>query len=109
MNINSKDWYAWLNTMPPKPDDFHVVGDVEVANPGIEACLTMRSPQGIVPQALMLDLHLVQRPGNWIQQLSWTQARFDRVMPPNSPVYTTVEIFYEGKRIAFIEEIHSPS
>lgn len=109
MTIKSKDWYAWLNTMPPTPDDFHVVGDVEVANPGIEACLTMRSPPGFVPQALMLDLHLVQRPGIWTQQLTWTQARFDRVMPPHSPIYTTVEIFYEGERIAFIEEIHRVS
>ncbi|MCP1446244.1 hypothetical protein J3D54_005376 [Pseudomonas sp. GGS8] len=105
MTIKSKDWYAWLNTMPPKPDDFHVVGDVEVANPGIVAVLTRRSPKGSDQKALMLDLHLVQQPGKWIQQISWTQAKYDQVMPPNSPIYTTVEIFYEGERIAFIEEI----
>jgi len=105
MTIKSKDWYAWLNTMPPKPDDFHVVGDVEVANPGVEAFLVRRSPQGIVAEALILDLHLAQRPGNWIQQISWTQARFDQVITPGSPNYKTVEIFYGGERIAFIEHI----
>jgi len=105
MTFNSKNWHAWLNTMPPKPDDFHVVGDVEVANPGVEAYLTMRSTQGTVPQALMLDLHLVQRPGNWIQQTSCAQGRFSRVMAPNSTPYTTVEIFYNSERIAFIDKI----
>lgn len=105
MTIKSKDWYAWLNTMPPKPDDFHVVGDVEVANPGVKAILVRRSPQGIVAEALILDLHLAQRPGNWIQQISWTQARFDQVITPSSPIYKTVEIFYGGERIAFIEHI----
>jgi hypothetical protein len=26
--IKTKDWYSWLNLMPPPPDDFHVVGEV---------------------------------------------------------------------------------
>ncbi|MFJ2364776.1 hypothetical protein ACIPIN_13955 [Pseudomonas sp. NPDC087697] len=109
MTISSKNWHAWLNTMPPKPDDLHVVGDVEVANPGVEAYLTMRAPQGFNPASLMLDLHLIQRPGNWIQQMSCAQARFSRVMPPNSPHYATVEIFYNSERIAFIDKISTIS
>ncbi|MGE8175007.1 hypothetical protein [Pseudomonas fluorescens] len=105
MSISSKDWHAWLNAMPPKPDDFHVVGDVEVANPGIEAYLTMRAPQGFNPSILMLDLHLIQRPGNWAQMLSTAQARYDRVMPPSAPHYTAVDIYQNGERLAYIDYI----
>lgn len=59
MTLESKAWHAWLNTMPPKPDDFHVAGDVIVGNPGILPQLTMREPQGINPTTLVLDLHLI--------------------------------------------------
>jgi hypothetical protein len=34
--IHSRDWYAWINLMPPPPDEFHVVGEVYVSNPGVE-------------------------------------------------------------------------
>ncbi|MGE7959155.1 hypothetical protein ACQKQA_21690 [Pseudomonas sp. NPDC089530] len=105
MIINCKNWHAWLDTMPPKPDELHVVGDVEVANPGVTAYLTVRVPQGINPAILLLDLHLFQRPGHWIQQVTCTQARFSRVLPPNSTHYTAIEIFYNGERIAFIDHI----
>lgn len=30
--------------MPPKPDDFHVTGDVRVPNPGYEAILCVKQP-----------------------------------------------------------------
>lgn len=105
MITNCTNWHAWLDTMPPKPDELHVVGDVEVGNPGIEAFLTVRVPQGINPAILLLDLHLFQKPGNWIQKVTCTQVRFRRVMPPNSELYSAIEIFQNGERIAFIDEI----
>ncbi|MBV4458731.1 hypothetical protein KVG96_12285 [Pseudomonas sp. COR58] len=105
MNTSSKNWHAWLNAMPPKPDSFHVVGDVEVANPGVKAILTMRAPQGINPGILMLDLHLIQEPGIWPQMMVCTQARYDRVMPPGSPNYSAVDVYQHGERIAYIDNI----
>ncbi|MCB2254431.1 hypothetical protein KTQ74_21165 [Pseudomonas chlororaphis] len=105
MTTHSTHWHAWLDTMPPKPDELHVVGDVEVANPGITAYLTVRVPQGSNLAILLLDLHLFQRPGQWIQQITCTQARFNRVLPPGSPRYTAIEIFQNGERIAFIDNI----
>jgi hypothetical protein len=94
--------------MPPKPDDFHVIGEVLVSNPGVRAELCVREPQGINPAVLLLDLHLVQQPGSWPQVMSWTQARYDRVISPNSTPYTNVEIFSGGNSIAPIpvDEIH---
>ncbi len=105
MTIFTKDWHAWLNTMPPRPDDFHVVGDVQIPNPGVEANLTMRQPQGINPQILLLDLHLIQKPGLWPQIVSITQARYDRVIVSSTHPYTAVQIFYESQQIAYIDKV----
>jgi hypothetical protein len=66
---------------------------VEVGNPGVEAFLTMKVPQGINQFILLLDLHTFQRPGNWPQHTTWVQARYQSV---GDPKYTDVEIF-EGK------------
>lgn len=108
MTIETKDWYAWINAQPPKPDDFHVVGKVLVGNPGVLAQLSVKHPQGINPDILLLDLHLVQQPGVWPQVLTWKQARFDEVLTSSSPSYTNVEVFFDGESIANIpvETVH---
>jgi len=100
--METRNWYAWINLMPPKPDDFHVVGDILVGNPGIEAQLSVREPQDTNPNILLLDLHLVQKPGMWNQVMTLVQARFDKVLTPNSPMYERVEIFLNNE---LIEEV----
>ena len=57
MTIRSEKWHAWLNTMPPKPDDLHVSGDITVSNPGVRPTLTMRAPQGINATIAAQNLH----------------------------------------------------
>ena len=84
--------------MPPPPNDFHVVGDVLVGNPGVEAILTPKVPQGFNPTILLLDLVLVQRTGFWPQVQTWVQARYDKVV--SGTPYNTVTIFSEGEAIA---------
>jgi hypothetical protein len=103
MTTKCRNWHAWLNTMPPKPDDFHVSGDVLVGNPGVTPVLTMREPQGINPTILLLDLHLVQQPGMWPQQMTCAAAKYSRVMPPGSKNYTAVDIYADGERVALID------
>lgn len=104
MTIQSKNWHAWLNTMPPKPDHFHVVGDVIVANPGVHPILAIREPQGINQNILILDFHLVQQPGVWPQVVTCIQARFDRVIV-GSTKYTSVEIYSGESKIVAIDQI----
>ena len=106
--MDTRNWYAWLNLMPPKPDDFHVVGEVFVANPGVQGELCVREPQGINQNILLLDLHLVQRPGMWPQVMTWVQCRYDKVLGPNSLKYTDVEVFHNGASIAKmkVDEVH---
>ena len=38
-NADSRDWHAWINLMPPGPNQLHVIGEVQVPNPGVEACI----------------------------------------------------------------------
>ncbi len=99
--IDTRDWYAWLNLMPPKPDDFHVIGEVFVPNPGVDPFLTPKVPQGINPQILLLDLHLIQQPGNWPQVFVWKPARYDKV--PSTIHYTQVQIFCGDEMIADVK------
>lgn len=97
----TRDWYAWINLMPPKPDSFHVTGEVYVPNPGVDPILVPREPQGINPEILLMDLFLIQRPGIWPQILVWKQARYDKV--GTGFEYKQVQIFCGDEVIADIE------
>lgn len=101
--MRTRNWHAWLNLMPPKPDDFHVVGEIQVGNPGVVAELHVREPQTGGAGELQLDVHLVERPGMWAQVMTWVQARFDRVLPPGSHGWSTVAIFHDGSEIGRVD------
>jgi hypothetical protein len=98
--IETRDWYAWLNEMPPKPNDFHVTGEVLVPNPGVDIELVTHSPQGFNPRILILDLLLIQRPGIWPQVLTWKPARYDKVVSDDP--YDEVTVLYQGQSVAQI-------
>ncbi len=104
--VKTKDWYSWLNLMPPPPDDFHVVGEVHVSNPGVDPLLVPKEPQGINPQILLMDLYLCQRPGIWPQVMLWKPVRYDKVV--RGTKYTQVQVFCGDEVIGDIsvEEIH---
>jgi hypothetical protein len=93
------DWYAWNNLMPPGPPSIHVVGTIEVPNPGVEPSLTERVPQGINHSILLLNLDLIQMPGIWPQHVVRKQVRFDKV----KAVYSEVFVFADDVQIAKIE------
>lgn len=103
--IETRDWYAWINLMPPPPDELHVVGEVYVPNPGVDPFLTPRTPQGINPKILLLDLYLIQRPGIWPQVFVWKQARYDKIV--RGMQYTQVQVFCGDEVIAdvTVEEV----
>ena len=94
----TRDWYAWIDLMPPGPKSFHIVGEVYVQNPGVEPLLVPKEPQGINPAILLMDLYLCQRPGLWPQVLVWKPVRYDKVAPGTS--YTQVQIFCGDEMIA---------
>lgn len=104
-NTKTKDWHAWNNLQPPKPDFFHIIGEVYVPNLGVEPHLHYAEPQGINPEILLLDLHLIQLPGAWPRVFVWKQVRYDRVITKG---YTEVEIRCDGNVLARVpvDDIH---
>ena len=98
--VQTENWYAWFDIMPPHPARLHVIGDVQVWNPGVLAVLKRHEPQGINPRILMLDLTLVQIPGYWPQIVTTAHARYDE--QADSGAYTSVSVLCEGDMIADI-------
>ncbi|MDJ0627540.1 MAG: hypothetical protein QNJ44_04700 [Rhodobacter sp.] len=100
-NTETRDWYAWIDTMPPGPNMLYVVGEAWAPNPGVEGFLVPSNPQGINPRILLLDIHFYQRPGIWPQVMTWIPVRYQR--PVSGPkAYSDVTILCEGDPIAQI-------
>ena len=88
--VDTADWYAWINRMPPGPASFHLIGTVLVPNPGVSARLVKATPQGINPAELIMDLELDQAPGFWPQRVTSVSVRYDE--SPLGVAYTGVLI-----------------
>ncbi len=97
--VSTRDWYAWNDRMPPRPDRFHINGEVLVPNPGVDVLLVPREPQGINPKILLLDLLLVQKPGVWPAVLVWKPARYDKALVTPGSGYTEADVFCEQEMI----------
>jgi hypothetical protein len=93
--IETREWYAWNDLMPPKPDFFHLTGEVQVPNPGVEVTL---HPRGDTKgSTINMDLVLTQRAGNWPQVETWKAAAYRRVLFARP--YKKAAIYHEGKKI----------
>ena len=96
----STEWRATINKMPPPPDVLHVRGQVTVPNPGVDVSLKRRVPQGINPAILLLNLVLVQQPGEWPQVIVTKLATYEQA--GGDLPYKTVEIHSEGQPVVSI-------
>jgi hypothetical protein len=92
--VQTADWYAWLDRMPPGPPAFHVTGTVLAPHPGYTARLARAVPQGINPNELILQLHLDEQPGSWPEVVTSIHVRFDEF--PAAMAYTGVLIRIPG-------------
>jgi hypothetical protein len=103
--METRDWSArhFLMPLPSLPENFHVRGEVLVSCPGFEAQLLAKQPQGINPAILLLDLHLVQKPGAWPQVMTWAQAKYDKNISPKPGTYEAVEVFSGEECVASIK------
>lgn len=57
----TRDWQAWNNLMPPRPYEFHIIGEVLVPNPGVRPLLAEIPSED--PETIHLELLLIQEPG----------------------------------------------
>lgn len=78
VHVDTSDWYAWLDKMPPGPASLHVQGTVQLPTPGFEVRLVPASPQGINPRQLILDLLVTELPGVWPQIVTSVSVRYDQ-------------------------------
>jgi hypothetical protein len=88
--VDTSDWYAWMNRMPPGPASFHVTGVVRLPTPGYDVKLVAATPQGINPAILILDLQVAPRPGIWPQVVTSVSARYDQ--SPAGTAYQSVHV-----------------
>jgi hypothetical protein len=93
-------WKASISKMPPPPDVLHVRGPVTVPNPGVEPFLSRKEPQGTNPTILLLDLVLVQLPGEWPQVIVTKLATYQET--GNDLPCVTVEIHAEGQPVVSV-------
>lgn len=56
--IQTEDWSAYINIMPPGPSTFHVNGTLVLPTGGFEARLEPARPQGFNPTILLMNLIL---------------------------------------------------
>ena len=102
--VTTSDWKAWVNKMPgpgtPHHNTLHVVGTVDTYSKDL-AYLQKREPQGINPHILLLDLHVITGfvPVDNPQRVHY----YENLAEEQS--YKSIEIYYEGKREATIDEI----
>lgn len=96
--IPTKKWYAWNNLMPPGPHFFHVIGEVEISEPGVCAMLTPKIPQGTTATVLLLDLHIIKNP-NIVN--GGGVVRYGEVI--TDTIYSKVQIYCQDEIIADIE------
>lgn len=100
-DAKTRQWKAWNNLQPPLPNTFHLIGEVQVPNPGVEVLLVPSEPQGVNPEILLMDLLLIQRPGSWPQAEIWAQGRYDK--PIGATGYTDVDIRCAGESLAMVD------
>ncbi len=107
-DAKTRDWSAWNDLQPPIPDYCHVVGEVCVANPGVDPMLTTTASQPINPNILALELYLCQRPGTWPQVMVWKPVRYEKKI---DVPYETVEIWCGGDKLTTIDviDVHAPA
>ncbi len=101
--VQTRNWYAWNNRMPPPPDELNVVGQVYVGNPGVDPLLTVRSGSAPGSPALELDLWLCQKPGIWPMVMTWKEVRYSEVLTAGA--YARVRVVCEQEPIADLEVV----
>lgn len=97
-NLPTRNWYAWINTMPGGPRTLHVIGEVEVPSIATQPLLLKRSPQGITPTDLLLDLFLVTTGDVGGTQTDWRKVHYSE--SGGELPYQTVGVHASGERIS---------
>jgi hypothetical protein len=104
--METKNWSAWIDLMPPAPKRLHVEGDVRVGTPTSQAALIAKVPQGINPTILLLDPEV--RPHAGPEVMTWVKAQYDKVIDSGGAAPSQVEVLLNNTSIAKrpVKEVH---
>jgi len=102
-NVATSNWQAWVKKIPAKPTPtitLHVTADVDTHSDDF-AFLKKRIPQGMNEKILLLDLKAEDGtvPAKNPQKIDYPES----LKKDNQ--YSSIEIFFEGKKIKEIKDI----
>ena len=98
-----KNLFAWNHLMPTGSHSFHVNGLVKVPNPGVACVLQYKSPQGINPEVLLLDLVCIQKQGTWPSLMRLTEVNYTATL--DGLKYSKVSIFCNNEMKAEVDVV----
>jgi hypothetical protein len=82
MTVLLRDTFkAWIDRAPGGPPKLVMTGDVRVPTNGWQARLTKRSPQGINPKILILDVSAHQPAGAAQEEITTIPLRYEESPP----------------------------
>jgi hypothetical protein len=82
MTVLLRDTFkAWIDRAPGGPPKLVMVGDVRVPTDGWQARLTKRSPQGINPKILILDVAAERPAGAAQEEITTIPLRYEESPP----------------------------
>jgi hypothetical protein len=82
MTVLLRDTFkAWIDRAPGGPPKLVMVGDVRVPTDGWQARLTKRSPQGINPKILILDVDAERPAGAAQEEITTIPLRYEESPP----------------------------
>ena len=99
--FETRNWSAWNNLRPPLPNTFSIEGEVKVPNPAVDVFMAVAEPQGFNPEVLLLDIHLLQRPGTWPARPVWRAVAYRRIIGATG--YTRVDLRHDGDTVAGVD------
>lgn len=94
-------WEAWNNLMPGADKTVHVVGKATTTSGGWKAVIAKRTPQGINPEILLLDLTITPPTGPTTQPVLDLDLRYSEKY--TSGKYTRAQVFCGKEFIADLQ------
>jgi hypothetical protein len=100
-SIDTRNWYAWENNMPPGPVRLQATGEVKTPSAHKLPRLTRAKPQGINPKILILDLTVEETGKVGPEVVDFRRAYYEEGCKPEQ--FTEVQINCEGSLLQMIK------
>ncbi len=96
---------AWIDRVPGEPPKLIMIGDVRVPANGSQARLTRRSPQGINPKILILDVNAQEPSGEAPQEITTIPLRYEE-SPPQDEYRQVMIATGKGEIVVHVGRTH---